>query len=102
MGRARKWVGRDLGLFGCFGGRDRWLPCVDEKSRLAGCDRRFEPELAEDIITEGGGCARLWVSVWASVSKGLVAMYGIRPEAWQTDTEGKATNYKVTRARLAN
>ena len=74
MGRARKWVGRGLGLFGCFEGRDRWLPWEDGKSRLAGCDRRFEPE---DIITEGGDCARLRVSVWTSVSKGLVAMYGI-------------------------
>ena len=69
MGRARKWVGRGLGFFGCFGGRDRLLPWEDGKSRLAGCDRRFEPG---DIITE-----RLRVSVWASVSKGLVAMYGI-------------------------
>ena len=77
MGRARKWVGRGLGFFGCFGGRDRWLPWEDGKSRLAGCERRFGPE---DIITEaeGGDCARLWVSVWAILSKGLVAMYGIR------------------------
>ena len=95
MGRARKWVGRALELFGCFGGRDRWLPCVDGKSRFGLRDCCFGPELIEDIITEGGGCARLWVSVWVSVSKDLVAMYGIRPE-------GETTSYKVTRARLAN
>lgn len=77
MGSARKWVGRGLGFFGCFGGRDRWLPREDGKSGLVGCDRRFEPE---DITAEGGDCARLCASVWASVSKGLVAMYGIRTD----------------------
>lgn len=51
--------GEDMGglELGCSGGGDRWLPCVDGKSRDCG------------------------VSVGVSVGRGLVAMYGIDDRA---------------------
>ena len=54
---------------------------LDAKSRLVGCERRFEPVFVEDedIINVGGE--------WLSVRKSRVVIYGMRPGAWRKDTE---------------